>query len=177
MRARADVTHDGRTPPGGGVHLWRWTIGLLVAFTLHNAEELLRYESGATGPGPRWSETYATDRFVLAVVILTVAVAVLLVPVLRERTPNAARLALLATGALLGNVASHLAQVVVLRVDSPGVITALVLVLPAGVLLARDLVPLARAGRAGTAGLLVAGALLQVPAIVGALALGRALAA
>lgn len=164
-----------------GAQRARWTTGLLVtgllvAFTAHNLEELVRYESGALGPGPRWSETYAADRFAVAVVLLTAAVTALLLPVVRSRTPRAARAALLATGALLGNVVSHVAQVVVLRSDSPGVVTAVLLVLPVAVLVARHLLPTARTGRAGAAALLVAGALLAIPAILGSLALGRAIA-
>ena len=161
--------------PPGSASLRRWTVWLLAVFTLHNGEELLRYESGAVGPVARWSEVYATDRFVVAVLLLTVAVAALLLPVLARRTPRSARIALLAVGALLGNVVSHVGQAVVLRGDSPGAVTAVLLVLPVGVQLARLLAPLARTGRAGTGGLLVAGALLAIPAIIGSLLLGSAI--
>lgn len=161
--------------PSGSASLRRWTVGLLVVFTLHNSEELVRYGSGAAGPVTRWSEVYAADRFVVAVLLLTVAVAALLLPVLLRRTPRAACVALLAVGALLGNVVSHVGQVVVLRGDSPGVVTAVLLVLPVGVQVVRLLTPLARTGRTGTAGLLAAGALLAIPAIIGSLLLGRAI--
>lgn len=155
-----------------------WTGLLLVAFTLHNTEELLRNEAGAgsvgpAGPAQRWSEMYQTDRFVGAVVLLTVAVTALLLPAILRRTPGSARLALLPTGALLGNAVSHVVQGILARGYNPGLLTAILLVLPTALQLARLLHQRAGTTRAGTAGLLLAGAVLAVPAIVVSLLVSR----
>ncbi|MEP7765650.1 HXXEE domain-containing protein [Sanguibacter sp. 25GB23B1] len=167
-----DSASEPRARRPASVEEVRWWTGLLlVAFTLHNLEELLLHDSGTGGLGPggpmqRWSEMYQTDRFLGAVVILTVAVTALLLPATVRRTPLAARLALLATGALLGNALSHVGQGVAFRDYNPGLVTAVVLVLPAAVQLVRLLRGQAGTGRAGTVGVLAAGAVLAVPAIV-----------
>lgn len=158
-----------------------WTVRrfvalLVVAFTAHNVEELLRNEAhvaALTGGGPLgwWIDEYRTDRFVVAVVVLTVGVVALLLPAARRPGRTTARAALVGTGALLGNAVSHVVQAGVLGGYNPGLLTAVVLVAPIGALLARALVAWSATRPCASAGLLVTGAVLAVPAIVGALLL------
>ena len=139
-----------------------------MAFTLHNSEEVVANDarlsvmSGA-GLASRFPDLYRTDRFVVAVVLLTCVVIAALVPVVVRRT--------VLSGALIANALTHIGQAIVLRGYNPGLVTAVVLVLPSAMAMAAVIHRGSDRTRVQTATALLIGAVLSIPAIVAALAL------
>ena len=153
-----------------------WAGALLLAFILHNWEEVVGNEarmSVVSGDGPlgHLREMYRTDRFILAVAVLTIVVFAALLPITLRRTRGAERWALLATGALIANAMTHIGQAIAVRTSNPGLISAVVLVLPIAVAVAVLVERESDRTRSRTVRLLLTGAIGSIPAIIGALAL------
>lgn len=180
----SDPGHTGRARPAGGrttsLQRVRWaSAALVVVFTAHNAEELVGLPSFlASDRAPALAglhELYRPDRFLLAVALLTVVVIAMLAPAAVRGTPRATVVALLPAGALLANALSHVVQALVLRAYVPGLLSAVLLMLPVGVLLVRALGARAPTRAPVVLALLAAGGVLSVPTIVAALLLANVL--
>ena len=153
-----------------------WAGALIVGFALHNSEEVVANDArmagiGGDGLAERLHDLYRTDRFIVAVVVLTCVVIAALVPVVVRRTAASERLALLATGALIANGLTHIGQTVVLRGYNLGLVTAVAIMLPLAVTMAVLIHRRSDRSRWQTAVVLLVGAILSIPAIIGALAL------
>lgn len=159
--------------------LTRWWTGLLLGvFTLHNIEELAYHDAGSgsintTKIMQQWGDIYQPDRFIVAVIILTIILTAFLIPATIPQTSKTARLALVATGALIGNSITHIAQAAIFQSYNPGLITAIILLLPAAAQLARLLHKQANVSRLAATGLLVGGAFAAVPVIMMSLLLAK----
>jgi hypothetical protein len=152
---------------------------LVAVFAAYNLEEV----SGGGPAGPPAfvgagrvrppAGLYRLDRFALATVWLTVAVAALFSPSLSGRPPTTRRTALrvAAAGALGGNAVGHLALALVSRRRNPGVVTAPALLVAAVAAATADRRSAGLPGR--TTGLAVGAGLVATVPIIG-LALGAA---
>lgn len=159
----------------------RWIWAAPAAFLVHDAEELLTVE--------RWLRAHAAElpaavRPLLGVTTrqFAVGVAVLAVGFLLAAAHGARRARrdalsipfLLAAGALVGNALTHAGQAALFGGYTPGVVTAVLVVLPYGLGLGRTLRAHRLASARRYAAAVGAGVLLQLPLALIALAIGRA---
>ena len=158
------------------MHITGWIRAAPVVFLVHDAEEILTVEPWLRthrGELPAVVQPFAavtTAQFALAVGMLFVGfLAVAAHGARQARRGRASVPFLLVAGALVANGLTHLAQAAYFRGYSPGVVTALVLVLPYGYLLGARLLASGLVTRRALAGALAAGAITQVP--IAALAL------
>jgi hypothetical protein len=153
---------------------WIWAAP--AVFLVHDAEEILTVESWLrvhrtelpTALQP--FTTVTTGQFALAVALLFVGFLAATVHAAGQARRRRASLPfLLAAGALVANGLTHLAQAAYFQAYTPGVVTALVLVLPYGYLLGARLLATGLVTRRTLGGVLAAGAVAQIP--IAALAL------
>ena len=105
--------------------------GTLVAFTIHNAEEVIAFSSGWSAHHlPRLSSTVSYwPEFAIAATALTL-LAILVVFALRNHPRTSSRLLQIFLWVMLGNVLWHIGVSVYTRSVAPGVVTAVLLLLP-----------------------------------------------
>ena len=159
----------------------RWIWAAPAAFLVHDAEELLTVE--------RWLRTHATElpaalrplldvttrQFAVAVAVLAAGFLLAAAHGARQARRDALSLPfLLAAGALVGNALTHVGQAALLGGYTPGVATAVLVVLPYGLGLGRTLRAHRLASARRYAAAVGAGVLLQIPLALMALAIGRA---
>jgi hypothetical protein len=160
------------------VTTWIWAAP--VVFLIHDAEEIATVEPWL---GVHRSElpqplqplaTITTQQFALAVAVLGIGLT--LVSAHGAVRAGQRRLSipfLIAAGALVGNALTHVLQAAVFRGYTPGVITAVLVVLPYGAGLTRSLVEVHLATWRRCLVAIAAGMLIQAPVAVLALAVGR----
>jgi hypothetical protein len=158
----------------------QWIWAGPVAFVIHDAEEIATIE--------RWLEMHAaqlppivqpligitTRRFAAAVVLLLVGFTLAAAHGARRAHRHLPSIPfLLVAGAFAANGATHLAQAAYFGGYTPGVLSAILIVLPYSVGLGRSLSRNGIVTRRTFAAAVVAGALLQVPIALLALAAVR----
>ena len=154
-----------------------------VAFLVHDAEEIITLgpwlrEHGDVLPAMARSfvDGFSTAQFAISVAVLGTIYAIMTALGVRSlrlgRTPWPY---LVATGALVGNGLTHVLQVLYFRGYTPGVVTAILVTLPYGWLVARALARDGIASRRLLSTMLVVGIFLQLPLAISALAMGEAL--
>ena len=164
------------------MRLTSWIWAAPVAFLVHDAEEIATLErwlglhAPALPAAARPLVGITTGQFAVAVGVLFVGI--LLAAAHGARQARRERLSipfLLVAGALVANAVTHVAQAAYFRGYTPGVVTAVVILLPYGLALGRRL----RASRLASprllAGAVGGGMLLQVPLALLALAAAGAL--
>lgn len=153
---------------------WIWAAP--VVFLVHDTEEILTVESWLrahrselpTAAQPL--ATVTTGQFALAVALLFVGFLAVTVHAVRQaRRGRASVPFLLVAGALVANGLTHLVQAAYFRGYTPGVVTALLVVLPYGYLLGARLLATGFITRRTLLGAIAAGAVAQIP--IAALAL------
>lgn len=105
--------------------------GSLVAFAIHNAEEVMAFSSGWSArhlPRLAWTANYWPE-FAIAATALTLSAA-LAVFALRNHPRTSSRLLKIFLWVMLGNVLWHIGVSVYTRSVAPGVVTAVLLLLP-----------------------------------------------
>ena len=149
---------------------WIWMAP--AVFLLHDAEEILTFASWFRAHRtvlPTVLQPLAdvtTGQFATGVLVLFAGfTAVAAHAAERARRGRAAVPFLLASGALVANGFTHLAHAAYFRGYTPGVVTALALVLPYGYVLGRRLQASGLITSRGWAATIVAGAAAQVPII------------
>ena len=108
--------------------LW---IGTLIAFAMHNAEEVIAFSSGWSAhhlPRLAWTVSYWPE-FAIAATVLTL-VSILVAFALRHRPRTSSKLLQIFLWVMLGNVLWHIGVSVYTRSVAPGVVTAVLLLLP-----------------------------------------------
>jgi hypothetical protein len=163
-----------------GSRLARWVWAAPVVFAVHDGEELVTMVP--------WLRAH---RAMLPAVMqplagvtrtqLALAMAVLFLGLLAAATHGAHQVRrglrptifLLLAGALVGNGLTHLGQALVFRGYTPGLITALLIVLPYGYWLGRELQSRRTISVRGWMAFVALGIALQVPIIVATLLLAR----
>jgi hypothetical protein len=159
-----------------GRRVERWIWAAPVVFLIHDAEEI-------TTVAP-WLQAHrallpaivqpltrvTTAQFALAVGVLFVAVC-LAAAHGASRARHGARSVpfLLTSGALVANGLTHVMQAIFVGGYTPGVVTAVLLVIPYGVVLGRAMEASMLASRRTWLGAIAAGAIIQVPIVVGLL--------
>jgi len=108
--------------------LW---VGTLVAFTIHNAEEVIAFSSGWSARHlPRLASTVSYwPEFAIAATAL-ILLAILVVFALRNRPRTSSKLLQVFLWAMLLNVLWHIGVSVYTRSIAPGAVTAVLLLLP-----------------------------------------------
>ena len=153
---------------------WIWAAP--AVFLVHDAEEVLTVEPWLEvhrAELPAALQRFAaetTEQFALAVALLFVGFLAVAVHGARQARRGRASLPfLLAAGALVANGLTHLAQGAYFQAHTPGVATALVLVLPYGYFLGARLLATGLITRRTLGAALAAGVVAQIP--IAALAL------
>ena len=143
-----------------------------LVFLIHDAEELATiapFLQAHKSQLPAIVQSVAdvtTSQFAVAVVVLfLVIVAAAAHGARRAREGALSIFFLLAAGMLVGNAVTHLMQAVYFRGYSPGVLTALLLVLPYGFALGKALESANLANRRAWLTAVAAGVILQVPIV------------
>ena len=105
--------------------------GTLVAFTIHNAEEAIAFSSGWSARHlPRLASTVSYwPEFAIAATALTL-LAILVAFALRNHPRTSSKLLHIFLWVMLGNVLWHIGVSVYTRSVAPGVVTAVLLLLP-----------------------------------------------
>jgi hypothetical protein len=154
------------------MHITRWIWAGPVVFLVHDTEEILTVERWLRthrGELPAVVQPFATvttGQFALAVGSLFIGfLAVAAHGAGQARRGRASVPLLLVAGALVANGITHLAQAAYFRGYTPGVVTALALVLPYGYSLGARLLASGLVTRRALAGALTAGAVAQIPVI------------
>jgi hypothetical protein len=160
---------------------WLW-LGP-VAFVIHDAEEVLVFESWLRGHAPALPPIVrdlfggvTTRQFATAVVVLALGYAI--ASALGVRSLSSGRRPwpyLVATGAFIGNAITHVLQSALFVGYTPGVVTAILVSLPYGWFAGRMLVREGVVTRLVAAWCVVVGIVGQVPLALLALRLGRQL--
>jgi len=153
------------------VERWIWAAPLV--FLIHDGEEIativpwLQAHRAQLPAIVQPVTTVTTDQFMLAVGILFVGV-LLAAAHGASRARHGARSIpfLLIAGALIGNGVTHVMQAMFFGEYTPGVVTAVLLVLPYGVVLGRALEVSRLASRRTWLGAIAVGAIIQVPIII-----------
>ena len=153
------------------VERWIWAAPLV--FLVHDAEEIativpwLQVHRTQLPAIVQPITAVTTEQFGLAVGILFVGV-LLAAAHGASRARHGARSIpfLLIAGALIGNAVTHAVQALFFGGYTPGVVTAVLLVLPYGVLLGRALETSGLASRRTWLGVIAVGAVIQVPIVV-----------
>jgi drug/metabolite transporter (DMT)-like permease len=154
-------------------HVGRWIWAGPVVFFIHDAEEILtvapwlRDHRAELPMVVRPFSGITTTEFALAVLLLFLgflAAAAHGAP--RARQGRMSVPFLLVAGAFVANGITHLGQAALLRGYTPGVVTALLVVLPYGVLLGEQLRRSGLVTRRRWVGAIAAGVVLQVPLVV-----------
>jgi hypothetical protein len=143
-----------------------------VVFLLHDAEEILTVESWLRAHRtelPEQLQPFAavtTGQFTLAVALLFVGfVAAAIHGVRQARHGRTSAPFMIIAGALVANGLTHLAQAAYFRSYTPGVVTALALVLPYGYALGARLLATGLATRRTLVVAVTAGAVAQIPIV------------
>ena len=123
-----------------------WILAGPAVFLIHDTEEILTASSWIRAHGselPRVLQSFlgiTTAKFAVAVLLLFVGfLAAAIHGAHRARDGRSSAVFLLVAGALVGNALTHLAQAALFRGYTPGVVTALFVVLPYGYLLGERL--------------------------------------
>lgn len=154
---------------------------MIIAFALHNAEEIAFNDRGS-GPDPRFlarlgltEADYRADRMSIATALLSTVVTFATHPRTgKMRQPFTAAIAIAAAGALSVNAAGHMLQAVIRRRYNPGLVTA-PLLLASSILAIRGHRADSTISSTGVGTAVAAGTVLSVPAIIAALRLARLL--
>ena len=153
-------------------HVGRWIWAGPAVFLMHDAEEILTVapwlrDHRAELPSVLRPFTgITTAEFALAVLVLFLGfLAVAAHGARRARQGRTSIPFLLVAGTFVANGITHLGQAALLRGYTPGAVTALLLVLPYGVLLGEQLRRRGLVTRGTWVGVVAAGALLQVPIV------------
>ena len=167
------------------MNLSRWIWLAPVVFLLHDAEEVatvLPWVRAHAGQLPAVARPYAaqitTSGFAVAVGVLLAGVVLASwhgAQCVRRGVPSWPFL--IVAGALAGNALTHVGQAVYFGGYAPGVVTAVVLVVPYAVGLARALRDAGIVTRRQLALLLALGVVIQTPIALAGLAAGRLLVA
>jgi len=157
-------------------HVGRWIWAGPAVFLMHDAEEILTVapwlrDHRAELPSVLRPFTgITTGEFTLAVLVLFLGfLAVAAHGARRARQGRLSVPLLLVAGAFVANGITHLGQAALFRGYTPGVVTALLVVLPYGVMFGEQLRRSGLATRRTLVGAVAAGAVLQVPLAVLAL--------
>ena len=151
-----------------GIRGWIWAAP--VVFLLHDAEELmtvapwLREHGRELPPVVQPFMGVTTRQFALAIMVLLAGiVAAAAHGAWRAKRGGRSLPFLLVAGMLVGNGLTHLAQAAIFRGYTPGVLTALLLVLPYGYLLGEQLRADGLVTRRSWAAAIAVGMVLQAP--------------
>ena len=151
----------------------RWIWAAPVVFLVHDAEELATigpFFHAHKSQLPAIVQSVAdvtTSQFAVAVLVLFLAIAAAAAHgATRARHGTSSIFFLLAAGMLVGNALTHLMQAVYFRGYTPGVLTALLLVLPYGFALGNALESANLVNRRGWLTAVAAGVILQIPVAV-----------
>jgi hypothetical protein len=154
-------------------HVERWIWAGPVLFLIHDTEEILTIapwlrDHGAELPSVlRRFSGITTGEFALAVLVLFLGfLAVAAHGARRARQGRVSVPFLLVAGAFAGNGITHLGQAALLGGYTPGLVTALLMVLPYGVLLGEQMRRTGLVTRRTWVGAVAAGVVLQVPLIL-----------
>jgi hypothetical protein len=160
------------SPTIGAVTRWIWAAP--AVFLVHDGEELLTFVPWLRAHRAVLPATVqplanvTTAQLALAMFVLFVGLLLAAIHgVHRARQGARSILFLLLAGALVGNGLTHLGQASIFRGYTPGLATALLLVLPYGYILGRQLQANAMLTPRGWIGFVALGVVLQVP-IIGA---------
>lgn len=163
-----------------GPRISRWIWAAPLVFAVHDGEELLaivpwlRAHRAILPEIARPLADVTTSQLAAAMLLLFVGLIVAAAHgVRRARRGRRSMLFLLLAGALVGNALTHLGQALIVRGYTPGLATALLVVLPYGYALGRRLEARRMLAMRAWAGFVVLGIVLQVPIIVGTLLLAR----
>lgn len=151
----------------------RWIWAAPVVFLLHDSEELativpwLQVHRAQLPAIVQPITVVTTQQFALAVSLLFVGVLLAATHgALRARHGSRSIPFLLIAGALIGNGVTHVMQAVFFGAYTPGLVTAVLLVLPYGFLLGRALEASMLASPRAWFALIALGAIIQVPIVV-----------
>ena len=154
------------------MHITRWIWAGPVVFLVHDTEEILTVESWLRihrSELPSALQPFAavtTAQFGLAVALLFIGfLAAAAHAAARARRGRASMPFLIISGALIANGLTHLVQAAYFRSYTPGVVTALALVLPYGCFLGSRSLANGLVTRRALVGALAAGAVAQIPII------------
>jgi hypothetical protein len=166
--------------PGTSSRLTRWILAAPAVFVVHDGEELLtivpwlRAHRAALPAIIQPLADVTTSQLASAMLVLFTGLVVAAAHGARRARRGArSMLFLLLAGALVGNGLTHLGQALLFRGYTPGLITALLVVLPYGYGLGRELRSHRMLSTRGWAGFVALGIALQIPIIVGTLLLAR----
>ena len=158
----------------------RWIWAAPAVFVVHDGEELatmipwLREHRDALPDIVRSAADISTRQLALAMLLLLAGLLGAAWDGARKaRLGTRPTVFLLLAGALAGNGVSHLGQALLFRGYTPGLVTALLVVLPYGWGLGRQLDSARIVSPRGWAGFVAFGVVLQVPIILATLLLAR----
>jgi hypothetical protein len=158
----------------------RWIWAAPAVFVVHDGEELvtivpwLRAHRAALPAITQPVADVTTAQLALAMFVLFVGLLLAAIHgVHRARQGTRSVLFLLVAGALVGNGLTHVGQALFFRGYTPGLATALLLLLPYGYALGRQLQATAMVTPRGWIGFVALGVVLQVPIIAATLLLAR----
>jgi uncharacterized protein with HXXEE motif len=158
----------------------RWIWAAPCVFLVHDAEEIatvapwLRNNRADLPTAIQPFATVTTEQFTLGVGLLfLILLACTLHAVRRARAGHRSLPFLLVVGALVANGITHLFQAAAFRGYRPGLVTAVILVIPYGIGLGEQLRTDGLMSRGLWLGMIALGALLQVPIVIGTLAAVR----
>jgi hypothetical protein len=158
----------------------RWIWAAPVVFAAHDGEELLtivpwlRSHRAVLPDIVQPLADVTTSQLALAMVVLFAGLVVAaLHGARRARRGARSILFLLLAGALVGNALTHVGQALLFRGYTPGLATALLIVLPYGVGLGRRLTSARMLSVAAWTGYVALGIVLQVPIVLATLLLVR----
>jgi hypothetical protein len=169
-----------RAITGGKMKVTSWVWAGPVAFVIHDAEEVatvapwLKLHRSQLPEPVRSLMTITTREFAFAAIVLALGFA--LAAAHGVVSANQKRLSipfLLAAGAFVANGLTHVLQAAAFRGYTPGILTAVCVVLPYGVGLNRSLIGSHLATRQACLLALAAGVVLQIPLVLMAIAAGR----
>jgi hypothetical protein len=160
--------------------LTRWILAAPAVFLVHDGEELLtivpwlRSHRAVLPAIVQPLADVTTPQLAVAMLVLFAGlVAAAIHGVHRARQGRRSLLFLVLAGALVGNGLTHLGQALAFRGYTPGLITALLVVLPYGYGLGRELRAHRMLSPRAWVGFVTLGIVLQIPIIVGTLLLAR----
>jgi hypothetical protein len=158
----------------------RWMWAAPCVFLVHGAEEIatvapwLRDNRADLPTAIQPFATVTTEQFTLGVGLLfLVFLALTLHAVRRARAGHRSLPFLLGVGALVANGITHVGQAAAFRGYTPGLLTAMILVIPYGIALGAQLRADGLTSGRLWLGMIALGALLQVPIVIGTLAAVR----
>lgn len=156
----------------------RWIAAAPGVFLLHDAEEIatiaswMRTHRGALPAAVQPLAIVTTRQISVAVVVLFLVLLVATIPAVRRARAGRRSLPFLVmVGALVANGVTHFVQAVLFLGYTPGLLTAVVVVIPYGVGLGEALRNSGLASRRTWLAMVGIGALAQVPIIIGILSL------